>query len=235
MIDIKATLTRLLAHDHETEVLEFKEAKNDYPFQKIGKYFSALANEANLLGKAEAWLVFGVRDKDRAVVGSNYRTNSARLHSLKKEIADKTTNRISFKEIYEVNTEHGRVVLLQIPAAPQGIPVSWEGIWYGRDGESLVKLNIEEIERIRQQGREEDWSKKICEEATIADLAPDALQRARDLFAEKNPKLAPAVAEWDDLTFLNKAKLCIRGKITRTAIILLGKPEAEHFLGTGLA
>ncbi|MBU0485082.1 MAG: putative DNA binding domain-containing protein [Proteobacteria bacterium] len=235
MIDIKATLKRLLGHDYETEVLEFKEAKNDYSFQKIGQYFSALANEANLLGKKEAWLIFGVRDKDKAIVGSRYRTNPARLQSLKKEIADKTNNRISFKDIHEVETDRGRVVLFQIPAAPPGIPVSWEGVWYGRDGESLVKLNIEEIERIRKQGREEDWSKKICEGATISDLAPEAIQKARELFAEKNTKLAPEMQEWDDRTFLNKAKLCIRDKVTRTAILLLGKSESEHFLQPGLA
>ena len=235
MIDIKAILQRLLTHDYETEVLEFKEAKNDYSFQKIGRYFSALANEANLLGKQEAWLVFGVRDSDKTIVSSSYRTNSAKLQSLKKEVADKTNNRISFKEIYEIETDQGRVVLFQIPAAPQGIPVSWEGSWYGRDGESLAKLNIEEIERIRQQGRKEDWSKKICEEATIADLSPAAISKARELYAQKNSKLAPEIEDWDDHTFLNKAKLCIKGKITRTAILLLGKSESEHFLQPGLA
>jgi len=235
MMDINETLKRLLDHVYETEVLEFKEAKSDYSFQKIGQYFSALSNEANLLGKKEAWLIFGVRDTDKAIVGSGYRTNPARLQSLKKEIADKTNNRITFREIHEVETGKGRVVLFQIPAAPPGIPVSWEGIWYGRDGESLVKLNIEEIERIRQQGREEDWSKKICEGASIADLSAEALLKARELFAEKNPKLAPEMQEWDDITFLNKAKLCIRGKVTRTAILLLGKSESEHFLQPGLA
>ncbi len=235
MIDIEATLKHLLAHGHETEVLEFKEARNSYSFQKIGRYFSALANEANLLGKEEGWLVFGVRDQDKSIVATGFRANSADLHSLKKEIADKTTNRITFKEIYEVATDQGRVVLFQIPAAPPGIPVAWEGHYYGRDGESLGALNMEEIERIRNPSREEDWSKKICEEADIADLSSAAIHKARELFAEKNPKLAPEIKEWDDLTFLNKAKLCIRGKITCTAILLLGKPESEHFLQPGLA
>jgi ATP-dependent DNA helicase RecG len=32
------------------------------------------------------------------------------------------------------------------------------------------------------------------------------------------------------MTFLNKAKLTIRGKFTRTALLLLGKDESEHFL-----
>ena len=34
--------------DFETEVVEFKEANNSYSFKDIGKYFSALGNEANI-------------------------------------------------------------------------------------------------------------------------------------------------------------------------------------------
>jgi ATP-dependent DNA helicase RecG len=43
------------------------------------------------------------------------------------------------------------------------------------------------------------------------------------------------VDQWDDLTFLNQAKVCVSGQITRAALILLGKDEAEHFLSPGLA
>ena len=43
------------------------------------------------------------------------------------------------------------------------------------------------------------------------------------------------VDEWSDETFLNKAKVCISGKVTRTAIILLGRNEAEHFLSPAIA
>ena len=32
------------------------------------------------------------------------------------------------------------------------------------------------------------------------------------------------------MTFLNKAKICIEGQITNTAILLLGKPESEHLI-----
>ena len=38
------------------------------------------------------------------------------------------------------------------------------------------------------------------------------------------------IDSWDDITFLNKAKVTIKSKITRTAIILLGKDESEHFV-----
>lgn len=72
-----------LLQNIETEILEFKEAKNNYDFKKLGKYFSALSNEANLLNKTEAWLIFGVKD-DKSIIGTNFRMNRKNLHGLKK-------------------------------------------------------------------------------------------------------------------------------------------------------
>ncbi len=232
-LTIKDKLTILL-QNVETEILEFKEAKINYDFNKIGKYFSALSNEANLFGKDEAWLIFGIKD-DKSIVGTTYRENSIKLQNLKNEIANKTSNRITFKEIYELQTNDGRVVLFQIPSAPRGLPISWEGHYYGRDGESLNALNIEEIGRIRQQNIEDDWSIQICNDATIDDLSNEAILKAKELFTQKNPKLTDEIITWDDKTFLNKAKLTIKDNITNTTILLLGKIESEHFLTPAIA
>ena len=104
----------------ESEVVEFKEAGKDYDKNKIGQYFSAISNEANLKGLQHGWLVFGVRNEDRMIVGSDYR-NSKGLDVLKQEISVGTTGGISFIEIYEVypliDGEKKRVILFQIPAA----------------------------------------------------------------------------------------------------------------------
>lgn len=235
MTDIQATLDYLRAQGRESEILEFKEAKNNFHFDELGKYFSALSNEANLKHKARAWLVFGIKDSDKSVVGSNFRNDGASLQSLKNEVANQTINRITFIEIHDIVYQNKRVLLFEIPAAPQGIPVTWKGHYYGRDDESLGPLNLEEIERIRAQNQSDDWSAKICEGATVDDLSPDAIAKARALYAIKNPTLKDEIQQWDDLTFLNKAKLCIQGKVTRTAILLLGKPESEHFLSPGIA
>jgi len=232
-MDIQNKLNELLQNS-EAELLEFKEAKENYDFKKLGKYFSALSNEANLLGREDAWLIFGIKD-DKTVVGTKYRANSEALHSLKNEIANKMSNRITFKEIYEVTVEDKRVILFQIPSAPVGLPVSFDGHYYGRDGESINALNIEEIERIRKESIEEDWSIQICSGATIDDLSEEAIQKARELYIKKNPKFADEVPTWDDRTFLNKGKLTIKGKITHTAILLLGKSESEHFLSPAIA
>ncbi|MBR4490676.1 transcriptional regulator, partial [bacterium] len=59
--ELLTMLQNMLAHP-ENELLELKEACNNKAFNEIGQYFSALSNEANLHGKQEAWLIFGVSD-----------------------------------------------------------------------------------------------------------------------------------------------------------------------------
>ena len=78
---VKEIVVELLKRP-ENEVVEFKEAKSSYDFKTIGKYFSALSNEANLRQKKEAWLLFGVNN-DRCIVSTQYR-NTGTLQSLKK-------------------------------------------------------------------------------------------------------------------------------------------------------
>ena len=136
-------LQELIGQGYENELVEFKEANKQYDFNKLGKYFSALSNEANLKAQKSAWLVFGIRDKDKMYVNTQFRNNTPSLHSLKSEIANQTTNRITFVEIYEINNSQGRVILFEIPAAPQGIPIAWKGHYYARDGETLQALNLE--------------------------------------------------------------------------------------------
>ena len=119
--EIKTILADLLTLQRETEWVEFKEAKNDFNFDDIGKYFSALSNEANLKDKRNAWLVFGINNK-REIVGTNYRIHETHLHGLKHEISQHTNNNITFIEIYTIKLSEGRVILFQIPPAPIGIP-----------------------------------------------------------------------------------------------------------------
>ncbi len=232
-MDIQIKLKELLQNS-EMELLEFKEAKSNYDFKKLGKYFSALSNEANLLGKNEAWLIFGVKD-NKTIVGTNYRADTQSLQALKNEIANKTSNRITFREIYVVAIEDKRVILFEIPPAPLGLPVSFDGHYYGRDGESINALNIEEIERIRKESVEEDWSIEVCHGSTIDDLSDEAIEKARELYKAKNPHLVDELSSWDNTAFLNKAKLTIKGEITNTAILLLGRSESEHFLTPAIA
>jgi hypothetical protein len=149
--ELKAKLDELLKLPAETECVEFKAARRGYDFDEIGKYFAALCNEANLKTQSAGWLVFGVQDKPRNVLGTQYRMDRAHLDKLKHEVAQHTTSRITFKEIHELQHPEGRVLMFEIPPAPRGIPIAWKGHYYGRDGDALVALNLQEIEQIRSQ------------------------------------------------------------------------------------
>ena len=229
MMDIHETFNDLRYH-YEDEAVEFKKAENNFDFDDLGKYFSALSNEANLRDKAFAWIVFGVHDKSREVLGTSFKNNMKSLQKLKQDLSQHTTDNNTFREIHELKIDGKRVLMFQIPAAPRGIPMAWKGHFYGRRGESLVALDMSKYEEIRRQVTDVDWSKQIVESATIDDLDEEAIAEARKGFKEHYPKLKKEVDGWSDEVFLNKAKLTIGGKITRTAILLLGKPESVHYL-----
>lgn len=220
-------LKKLLDLTSENEIVEFKEAKNQFDKDKLGRYFSALSNEANLKGKLQAWMVLGIKN-DKTVVGTSI--SDTQINEYKLEISKHTSPKLSFIEVHRINYQGKVVLLLEIPPAPLGIPVSWKGFWYGRDGESLGSLNIIEIDTIRNQVKATDWSAMTISSASIEDLSPDAIELARLQFCLKNPSLAEEVKGWDNLKFLNKAKITIKDKITNAAILLLGKPESEHFI-----
>ena len=228
---LQSLLSSLIA-TWENEVVEFKNVGDSYSTSDIGKYFSALSNEANLRNVERAWLVFGVDNKTRSVVGSDYRQNHERLHSLKMQIAAETEPSITFRDIHELQAPQGRVVLFEIPAAPMGMPIGWKGHYYSRAGESLTSLGLDKQDEIRGQMGATDWSATVIREATLAHLDEGALVKARESFAKKyaNRFEENEVMRWPVETFLDRAKLTQIGQLTRATILLLGKPEAAYLL-----
>lgn len=230
MIDIDLKLEELLNLPAETEIVEFKEAKNSFSTDKLGQYFSALSNEANLKGTDCAWLVFGVEDKDHKIVGTEYALTASKQNELKKYIGEQTSPNISFVEIYKVQRENKNILIFQIPAAHRGLPISFKRVYYGRDGESIVPLSLDKVDRIRLP-LVKDWSEEVIPNASIEeDLDPDAIETARKLFFDRNKDKIEEIKTWDTATFLNKSKLTLKGKVTRTALLLVGKNESEYLL-----
>ncbi|QWT53025.1 RNA-binding domain-containing protein [Eubacterium sp. MSJ-33] len=226
--ELKKKIYKMI-ENFESEVVEFKEATSNYSFNEIGKYFSALGNEANIRGFNEAWLIFGVTN-DKQIKGTNYRKDG-NLQSLKKEITNGTNERLTFYDIYCIEMEEHRIVAFQIPPAIPGIVTTWQGASYARENESLVPLPMNKIDLIRSQvGR--DWSKEIVPDATMDDLDPEAVAYARKMFVrrEENRDSASGIIEkLSDIEVLNKAGLTFKGQITRTALLLLGKKESSFY------
>ena len=218
-----------LIENNENEYVEYKEAKNNFDFNELGKYFSALSNGANLVNKQYAWLVFGVEDKTHKLVDTNYRRNG-NLNGLKKDITQSTNDNMTFLDIYDFEINGKRVVMFKIPAAI-GIPTTWKGIAYDRNNESLVPLN-ETKRNIILSTVNIDWTRQIVEGLTVSDLDKDAILKAREQFKKKNENksIAGEIDKMDDISFLNKAKVLLNGKVTRAAWLLLGKEDTNTYV-----
>ncbi len=225
-------LINSLNRNSENEVIELKEAKNSYKTRDIGRYFSAISNEVNLKGLQSGFLIFGVRD-DGTVCGTSFMQEDASpsigLNRLKKEIADYTNNRITFRDIFEESVDSKRVVVFEIPAATRGIPTQWAGAAWAREGESLVPLPMNKIDEIRSQPPH-DWSRRVVEDATIEDLDPHALQIVRKKFEEKYGDREGLIDNLDDMELLDKAGITYRGQITNTALLLVGRSESTSLI-----
>lgn len=217
----------LISHK-ESEIIEFKKAENNFDFDDLGKYFSALSNEANLRGFDFAWMIFGYDEKRHEIVGTSYKNGEGSLNKLKHDFSQHTTDGQTFREIIPIEVEGKRVLMFKIPASPRNIVMKWKGIAYGRDGESLKPLNEAKHDEIPHQTPEPDWSAEIVPDATIDDLDELALATARIMYKKVHGSMIPAneIDEWSVLEFLSHSEMMRNGKLTRAAILLLGTPLA---------
>lgn len=229
-------LNDLMEH-WETEIVEFKEAKGSYSEEKVGQYFSAISNEANLAEKQFGWFVLGVSEQEsKHPVGTNFKEGlSSLLEKFKYEISKSLTDGITFIDIIELKPkwqeQQHRVLMFKIPAAVSGMPTEWKNRCYARNGESLVPLSQSKIDTIRNQERR-DWSKLFVAGATIKHLDKDAIDFARVKYKEKMNR-AHISEEIDTLTdeaFLTKLKLMRDGRVTNAAMVLLGSADNDDLM-----
>ena len=122
----------------ETEWVEFKE--NNVDPEMIGKNISALANSAALSGKASAYILWGIRDDDHAVVGTTFEPQRARRgnEELENWLLRLLEPKIDFR-FFTVEIDSIPIVLLEI-ARPAHQPVNFSGSEYIRVGSYTKKL-----------------------------------------------------------------------------------------------
>ena len=135
---LASLVNELCALPRETEWAEFK--LNDAEPQAIGEYISALANAAALVGKAFAYMLWGVRNEDHSVVGTSFDPSGARVgnEALENWLLRLLEPKIDFR-FFHVAMEDRPVVLLEIHRAARH-PVAFAGQEYIRVGSYKKKL-----------------------------------------------------------------------------------------------
>lgn len=237
--ELIALLDRLRAEPRESEWLEFK--GNRYEPHVLGEYVSALANSACLLGKPRAYLVFGIEDGTHAVVGTAFdpaaetvKGKEGRGNQLLPLWLSLHLQPNTGYDIHPFEYQGRRVVLFEIHPAYDR-PVKFDGTAYIRDGSSKTELSKYPEKERQLWSRRVDWSAEVCERATLDDLDPAAIAKARAEYKTKFPAKAVEVDDWDDGTFLNKTKLTTRGGVTHAALLLLGREESSTLLAPAVA
>lgn len=125
----------------EIEWVEFK-CNNQNP-QLIGEYISALSNSAALCEKPFGYVVWGIDDKTHTILSTNFDWQNAKKGNEQLEVwlMKMCTPRINFR-FYDVHTENGLVVVLEIPAATNQ-PTMFSGERYIRIASN--KKNLKEF------------------------------------------------------------------------------------------
>lgn len=236
------TLARLLSLPREQCTVEFKSNLADEV--EIGQYLSALANVAALDGHERAWLVWGVADGSHAVTGTRFDPMGFKVGGNQALVMwlQKMTQPRADLQFHELAHPQGRVVMLEVHPA-RSAPVAFQHVRYIRVDSHKTRLGEfpdKEARLWARLGVKEDWSGVVVPEATLDDLDPEALAAARQHFTQyllrnepdalRHEGIRDEARGWSDETLLNKARITKQGRITRSALLLLGRDEAAHFL-----
>ena len=220
--------------DEGCEWKEFKNLKNDFSGHEKDDIISYVSALANMEG---GHLVVGVEDKTLKIIGTdtyNYATQQATLR-LTNLCANLSSEGLDIEEFITEDT-HKTVWVIHIPKHQPKLPVYAHNKAWQRIEDSLVELTPERLNAILEETSPTyDWSVEIVAEATLDDLEPMALQKAREEYKSVHPKLATEVDNWDDMELLGRAGVAVKGKLTRAALLLLGKPTSVHFLTPSVA
>lgn len=229
-------IDELRALPKENEWVEFKTG-NVTTNDKLGQYISGLSNAACIANQAFAYLVFGINDETHQAVGTNFNFKNRKEGNEELELWIRRFLSPSIKFdhfVCDYGTNH--LEIFRIPAAT-GEPTNFKNYPYIRFDSSLTDLKKYPHFLRAIYNSQTDWSAQIVEKATLDNLDAKAIQLAREKYKEKNTNAAfyNEIDNWTDKTFLDKLKITIDGKLTNTAIILLGKPESAHFISPAVA
>ncbi|MBE0645534.1 MAG: putative DNA binding domain-containing protein [Bacteroidetes bacterium] len=135
---LQSLLTELISLSSECEWVEFKH--NNPDAEDIGEYISALSNSAALIGKANAYLIWGVDDTSHAVLGTKFDPAKTKVgnEELENWLLRLLSPKIDFR-LHSFLFNAKPVVLLEIGAAFHH-PVAFKNIEYVRIGSYKKKL-----------------------------------------------------------------------------------------------
>lgn len=207
---------------------EMKNLKNSFAGDEKNDVISYVSAIANMEG---GHLVIGVRDKTLEIMGTDLTKFNLNAQSAVWKLVEHCTNLSSEGlDISEYITEDTQKVVwvIHIPKHLPRRPVYAHRKAWQRVEDSLVEMTQERLSAILEEPifEAKDWSAEIVSNATLADLDELAIAKARVMFKKVHASKIPPeeIDAWSVEDLLCNSGIMIDGKLTRAAIILLGKP-----------
>ena len=125
-----------------------------------------------------------------------------------------------------LQTENG-LDFIEIITKPYSVPVSLRGRYYYRSGSVKMELTGNELNEFLLKKAGKTWDDVIEEEATLADIDEESLNRfLKD--GDESGRM-PDVNRLSVLEILDKLRVAKNGKLKRAAIILFGKDPNRFY------
>ena len=222
---------------------EFKNLKNSFCGDEKDDVISYVSAIANMDG---GHLVIGVKDKTLDIVGTDlskltFNGQPANTQSATFKLVEQcpylSSEGLAIEE-YVTDDTHKTVWIIHIPKHLPRRPVLAHKKAWQRIEDSLVEMTEERMSAILEEPiyTAKDWSAEFVPNATVNDLDEVAIAKARKMFKKVHDRIPESeVNSWSVEEFLSRSGVMIDGKVTRAAILLLGKSSTEYKLSPAVA
>lgn len=207
---------------------EMKNLKNSFAGDEKNDVISYVSAIANMEG---GHLVIGVQDKTLEIVGTDLSKFNLNAQSAVWKLLEHCTNLSSEGlciDEYITEDTNKTVWTIHIPKHLPRRPVYAHKIAWQRVEDSLVEVTQERLAAILEEPifEAKDWSAETVPNATLSDLDELAVAKARVMFKKVHASKISAeeIDAWSTEELLSNSGIMLDGKLTRAAIILLGKP-----------
>lgn len=205
-----------------------KNLKNSFAGDEKNDVISYVSAIANMEG---GHLVIGVQDKTLEIVGTDLSKFNLNAQSAVWKLLEHCTNLSSEGlciDEYITEDTNKTVWTIHIPKHLPRRPVYAHKIAWQRVEDSLVEVTQERLAAILEEPifEAKDWSAETVPNATLSDLDELAVAKARVMFKKVHASKISAeeIDAWSTEELLSNSGIMLDGKLTRAAIILLGKP-----------
>jgi len=202
----KTELNKLLASG-ETETIEFKESPNK-SFYKAISAFGNTRGGVILLGVDKRGNITGVEPSSRFL----------------EDLTNRIVNKISiYPEIETMEIKRKRVLVVKVVRS--GYPVSYEGRYYERVGNTSREIALEKLRMLLLRGK--SWD-SIVDDFSLEEIDTSTIDRFIRLAVGKN-RLTDVSLNESPQVILEKLELIADGKLKNGAILLFGKNPQKYF------